>query len=260
MTERERHPGEAPMPWGDGLPPWQRDQEAPPEPPDPTPPDPILPDSTEPVSTGPDPAEDDPTSSGSSNGERWDPSGGDPSAGGPDEGALPDDHDPEGFEVATSVAHQLSGMLPPARLGPRKKGRKRRRRARLFDEERSGAGPDVRDPQAVGSAMEKLVNERGWRTQLGLRLIVGRWAELVGPTNAAHSRPESYRDRVLVVRAESSTWASALRLLAPQLVAELNRRLGDGSVIRVDVRGPAAPSWRHGRRTVNGRGPRDTYG
>ncbi|MDN5961949.1 MAG: DciA family protein, partial [Propionibacterium sp.] len=61
-------------------------------------------------------------------------------------------------------------------------------------------------------------------------------------------------------RAESSTWASALRLLAPQLVAELNRRLGDGSVIRVDVRGPAAPSWRHGRRTVNGRGPRDTYG
>lgn len=63
------------MPWGDGLPPWQRDQEAPPEPPDPTPPDPILPDSTEPVSTGPDPAEDDPASSGSSNGERWDPSG-----------------------------------------------------------------------------------------------------------------------------------------------------------------------------------------
>lgn len=172
----------------------------------------------------------------------------------------PDDHDPEGFDVATSVAHQLSGMLPPARLGPRGKRGRRRRRTRLFDEERSGSGPDARDPQAVGAAMEKLVSQRGWRTQLGLRLIVGRWDELVGPTNAAHSRPESYRDRVLVVRAESSTWASALRLLAPQLVAELNRRLGDGSVIRVEVRGPAAPSWRHGHRSVNGRGPRDTYG
>lgn len=168
-----------------------------------------------------------------------------------------DKHDPEGFEVASRLAHQLAGMLPPARLGPRKK---RRRRAKLFDEERSGPGVDKRDPQSVGSSMEKLVNQRGWRTQLGLRLIVGRWEELVGPTNAAHSRPESYRDTVLVVRAESSTWASALRLLAPQIVAELNSRLGEGSVTRIDVRGPSAPSWKHGPRTVNGRGPRDTYG
>lgn len=108
--------------------------------------------------------------------------------------------------------------------------------------------------------MERLVRARGWRTELGLRMIVSRWSTLVGQANAEHSVAEAYHDRILVVRAESSTWAAALRTIAPQLVAELNRRLGDGSVVRVDVRGPAGPSWKHGPRSVPGRGPRDTYG
>lgn len=166
-----------------------------------------------------------------------------------------DDHDPEGFELASQVAMGLSGLLPPSRVGP-----PRRHRRRVHEEMRSGPGSDVRDPQPLGTAMERLVRARGWRTELGLRMIVSRWSALVGAANAEHSVPENYHDRILVVRAESSTWATALRTIAPQLVAELNRRLGDGSVVRVDVRGPAGPSWKHGPRSVPGRGPRDTYG
>lgn len=135
-----------------------------------------------------------------------------------------------------------------------------RRRRRVTGEQRSGPRPDARDPQPLGAAVDELIAARGWRRQIGLRLVVQRWDELVGPSNARHSTPESYHDGVLVVRAESSTWASALRAIAPQLVAELNRRLGDGAVTLVDVRGPSAPSWHHGPRSVPGRGPRDTYG
>lgn len=174
--------------------------------------------------------------------------------------AVPDpveQHDPEGFDVASRVAHRLSGLLPPARLGP---GRGGRRRRRVTGEQRSGPRPDARDPQPLGAAVDELIAARGWRRQIGLRLVVQRWDELVGPSNARHSTPESYHDGVLVVRAESSTWASALRAIAPQLVAELNRRLGDGAVTLVNVRGPSAPSWHHGPRSVPGRGPRDTYG
>lgn len=166
-----------------------------------------------------------------------------------------DGHDPEGFELASQVAMGLSGLLPPSRVGPA-----RHYRRRVHEETRSGPGSDVRDPQLLGTAMERLVRARGWRTELGLRMIVTRWSTLVGSANAEHSVPEAYHDRILVVRAESSTWAAALRTIAPQLVAELNRRLGDGSVVRVDVRGPAGPSWKHGPRSVPGRGPRDTYG
>ena len=65
---------------------------------------------------------------------------------------------------------------------------------------------------------------------------------------------------MLTVRAESTTWASSLRTIAPQLVAILNESLGQGTVTRVHVIGPEAPNWKKGLRSVQGRGPRDTYG
>ena len=63
------------------------------------------------------------------------------------------------------------------------------------------------------------------------------------------------------MRADSTAWATNLRLLAPSIVARLNEQLGEGTVLRIVVKGPDAPSWKHGRRSVrDGRGPRDTYG
>jgi len=64
-----------------------------------------------------------------------------------------------------------------------------------------------------------------------------------------------------VVTADSTAWATQLRLLAADLVRRINAELGDGSVRRVQVRGPgtrrgAAGQWR----VRGGRGPRDTYG
>jgi predicted nucleic acid-binding Zn ribbon protein len=50
-------------------------------------------------------------------------------------------------------------------------------------------------------------------------------------------------------------------LLAAAVVRRLNAELGDGAVVRIQVLGPQAPSWRRGSRSVrDGRGPRDTYG
>ena len=62
------------------------------------------------------------------------------------------------------------------------------------------------------------------------------------------------------VRTDATVWATSMRMIAPNLVAELNRRLGQGTVTRVVIEGPSAPSWKHGPRSVPGRGPRDTYG
>jgi predicted nucleic acid-binding Zn ribbon protein len=65
---------------------------------------------------------------------------------------------------------------------------------------------------------------------------------------------------VLVVQADSTAWATELRLLAPTLVRRLNEDLGAGTVVAVKVLGPGTPSWKRGRLSVRGRGPRDTYG
>ena len=125
---------------------------------------------------------------------------------------------------------------------------------------RSGSGPDDRDPQLVGSVVDRMVAERGWEQPVAVGGAIGRWAEIVGAETAAHVHPESFDDGELVVACDSTAWAAQMRLLAPTLVRRLNEELSDGTVRRVRVLGPAAPSWRKGRLRVEGRGPRDTYG
>jgi predicted nucleic acid-binding Zn ribbon protein len=136
-----------------------------------------------------------------------------------------------------------------------------RRRAWVAGQGRfSGAGSDARDPQLFGETLDRIVGERGWTTEVAVGGVVGRWAEVVGPELAAHVTPESFEEGVLLVRADSTAWATQVRLLAPTLLRRLAEELGEGVVERVTVGGPAGPSWRKGMRRVPGRGPRDTYG
>jgi predicted nucleic acid-binding Zn ribbon protein len=113
----------------------------------------------------------------------------------------------------------------------------------------------------VGSAVDKLVTESGWGTDVAVHGVFGRWPTIVGSEVASHCAPESFLDGSLRVRTDSTAWATQLRLLAPTVVRRLNEELGHGTVVHVDVVGPAAPSWRKGPRSArDGRGPRDTYG
>jgi len=91
--------------------------------------------------------------------------------------------------------------------------------------------------------------------------VLGRWAEIVGPELAAHTTPGGLADGELEVTADSTAWATQLRLLAADLVRRLNAELGPGTVRHVTVRGPGLPPRRPGQWRVRGsRGPRDTYG
>jgi len=162
-----------------------------------------------------------------------------------------DPYDPTGLDLARTVARSVARPRRSRRPNPN----------RPVDPQASGAHPDDRDPKLLGAALDRLVESKGWSTEVTLHTLLGRWSDLVGPVNAEHSTPETYLDGVLTVRADSSVWASSLRAVAPQLVAILNDRLGDGAVSRVAVLGPRGPSWKKGPRSVrDGRGPRDTYG
>ena len=79
----------------------------------------------------------------------------------------------------------------------------------------------------------------------------------MGPELAEHTKPESFEDGVLVVAADSASWATQVRLLAANLVKRLNEDLGHGSVQRVKVVGPSSGQRSGGRLRVTGkRGPR----
>jgi predicted nucleic acid-binding Zn ribbon protein len=167
------------------------------------------------------------------------------------------EHEDSGLDLARSVARSLAGSGRPVRRPRRRPGSRPRR----IDPEASGAFPDDRDPQLLDSTIGRLISEQGWGTDVRVHGVFSRWDHLVGGEVALHCRPESYADGRLVVRTDSTAWATQMRLLAPTVLRRLNEELGHGTVTVVDVLGPRGPTWRKGPRSVrDGRGPRDTYG
>jgi predicted nucleic acid-binding Zn ribbon protein len=124
----------------------------------------------------------------------------------------------------------------------------------------SGPGPDGRDPQPLGAATSEVARSRGWSSRVAQGSVFGRWQSVVGEQIAAHAAPTSLNDGVLTVSAESTAWATQLRMVQAQLLAKIAAAVGDGVVTSLKITGPVAPSWRKGRYHIAGRGPRDTYG
>ena len=162
----------------------------------------------------------------------------------------------DGLDLARTVARVTARSTPGRKTAVRRKTERGPRTGRV-----SGAHPDDRDPQPLDAALTRIVDDQGWQVDLKVASMFARWAELVGPEVGAHSRAESFADGRLVVRTDSTAWATQLKLLAPALVRRLNDDLGHGTVVVIEVLGPHAPSWKHGLRSVrDGRGPRDTDG
>lgn len=142
------------------------------------------------------------------------------------------------------------------RTGMPVSGRKRRPVQRRNPERRAGR----EDLVAVGDVLGEMVQNQGWGDRLASARVFSDWAAIVGPEVAQHCAVDHFTDGIVYLEADSTAWAKELKLLAPRLVAKLNHELGHGQVLRIDVRGPQAPSWKKGPRSVKGRGPRDTYG
>jgi predicted nucleic acid-binding Zn ribbon protein len=166
-----------------------------------------------------------------------------------------EEHRPDGLDLARSAA-RAAAASPGTPARKRTSATRRRTPAKS-----SGARPDDRDPQLLDAAMGRLIASHGWELDLKVQGVFGRWAELVGSEIADHCTPESFDDGRLVVRTDSTAWATQLKLLAPSVVRRLNTELGHGTVTVIEVLGPHLPSWKKGRLSSrDGRGPRDTYG
>ena len=60
-----------------------------------------------------------------------------------------------------------------------------------------------------------------------VRLVFGRWEDIVGPAVAAHVRPVRVDGTTLVVSADHPAWATQLRHLAPEILTRLAAECGD---------------------------------
>lgn len=124
-------------------------------------------------------------------------------------------------------------------------------RAQTDSAERGVATPDAslpvswlarerrEDPERLDEAFGGLLAARGWNERAAVGAVFGKWAQIVGPQLAAHTNPESFDSGVLVLGADSSAWATQLRLLAPDLLRRLAEELGADTVRKIRVRGPS---------------------
>lgn len=125
----------------------------------------------------------------------------------------------------------------------------------------TGARKSARDPQGLGTVMEKMIAARGWKEPVAVAGVLERWDELMGPNVAEHARPEKYEDSTVTVRCSSTAWATNLRMMTSEIIKKFDRELGVGVVTQVVILGPQGRNWKRGRFVApGGRGPRDTYG
>lgn len=122
------------------------------------------------------------------------------------------------------------------------------------------APQSARDPQPVGEELDRLLAGRGWESEVQVGAVVGRWPAIVGDTVAAHVAPVSFEGSRLTVQADSTAWATQMRLLVHTVLGRIESEVGPGVVTEIDVRGPGGPTWRKGPLRARGPGPRDTYG
>jgi predicted nucleic acid-binding Zn ribbon protein len=169
-------------------------------------------------------------------------------------------------DLARAALAGAQGIARPGRSRRRSREAARRtRRENLAGRNRggySGPGPDLtRDPQRIGPLLAGYLEERGWDRPLADARVFAEWPALVGPEVAAHCTPQSLAGGELRIAAESTAWATQLRLLSATILARLVAELGPQVVTKLIISGPTGPSWKHGGWSVRGgRGPRDTYG
>lgn len=99
------------------------------------------------------------------------------------------------------------------------------------------------DPRPVGASLPDAARLLGAEGAFALAGVAERWPDLVGAQVAAHCRPLSLGDGVLTVVTDNNAWASQLRILALDLVANIRSVEPGVQSIAVRVSRPGGRGW-----------------
>lgn len=140
---------------------------------------------------------------------------------------------------------------------------------------KSGENPDIgmvetdrtnsaesRDPRSLSELLADFASLNQVSAPLAVANLTFSWTEIVGEEVAEHVQIADFfePEGKLLLTAKSTAWATQIRMLTPIILEKISAEIGSDIVKTVEVTGPKPPSWKHGHRSVKGRGPRDTYG
>jgi predicted nucleic acid-binding Zn ribbon protein len=95
---------------------------------------------------------------------------------------------------------------------------------------------DPPEPRSIKASLDQVARSIGGPDAGSLTDLFGRWAEIVGPQLAAHAKPLRLASGVLVVAVSEPGWATQLTYLESELLGRFREALGEGVVVRVEVR------------------------
>ena len=105
---------------------------------------------------------------------------------------------------------------------------------------RSNTAGKSRDPQLIGDALDEFVDNVGWQQPKALANLHTKFENVVGAETAAHLVIERFENGELILRADSTSWATQLKYLAPVLLEKLQTAAPELSIQSVKVLPPTA--------------------
>ncbi|MCI1984429.1 MAG: DciA family protein [Bifidobacteriaceae bacterium] len=121
-------------------------------------------------------------------------------------------------------------------------------------------GKPGRDPSAAKSVFAQLARQNDWVPHLKTADLATHWSDIVGESIARHTRIVSFENGELTIRATSTVWSTQLTYMVPRLKKVISERLAPMEVTTITVKGPNSYTFKRGKYSVPGRGPRDTWG
>lgn len=83
-------------------------------------------------------------------------------------------------------------------------------------------------PEALGEILGRLFAARGWGRRQGQLKMETTWADVIGPTEAAHTRIAAYRRGVLEIFVDNAVlWQELVHFRKRRLLEEMRGRLPD---------------------------------
>ena len=117
------------------------------------------------------------------------------------------------------------------------------------------------EPGKLSEVLDELITTRDWKKGIAEGTLFSNWRKIVGDEVANHCEPITLLEGRLTIRAETTAWATQLRLIQDEILKTLQTHSEGVLVEELAVIGPSAPSWKRGLRSIRGsKGPRDTYG
>ena len=92
------------------------------------------------------------------------------------------------------------------------------------------------DSIPVKRSLAYLAKKLGAGAPDAMAVIFEDWENVVGKDLAAHAKPESLADGILIVSVPDAMWLSQMKWMTSGIADSINRRVGNNAVERVEVR------------------------